>query len=125
MSSINSVVVSGYLGNDAILETKESSSLMKFSLACTEKYKDYQKTNWFDCYMWGPRAEGLAQYCTKGTHCIVRGKLRQSTWTNKEGKTRSKIEIQIEEFVFISSKKKEEEKYFGEWSYDNSQKIAN
>lgn len=40
----------------------------------------------------------------KGSAILVSGRLEQRTWTDQDGKKRSKIEVVVEDFSFIGGK---------------------
>lgn len=96
MSSTNMAAVDGYLGRDSELKFSQGGfAFLSFSVAVKsqrkvgEKWEDH--TDWIDCKTIGKRAEGLAKILTKGTFCVVSGRLQQETWTDKDGGKRSKI----------------------------------
>ena len=73
---MNVITVSGNVGN-AELKKFGTNDLLKFSLAVKKKYsKDGQNdTQWFNCNLWGSRAEKLQQYITKGAGLVVSGEM--------------------------------------------------
>ena len=79
-------------------------------MACNRSVKNQQTGEWedrpdyIDCVMFGNRAQGIAQYMTKGTFVVVHGRLAYSSWQDKEtGKNRSKIEVAASEVNFHSN----------------------
>ena len=95
--SLNSVTLSGNLGQDAeVLYTNNGLAITSFSLAVSKSrkqsdgsYKDV--TSWVDCIMYGKRGEamygnGLLQ---KGARLAIIGHLHQSVW-EKDGQRRSR-----------------------------------
>lgn len=107
---INSVTLSGNLGKNA--ELKQSSlgtPVLQFSLAVSERIKrgnnweDY--TNWFNCVMFGERAQKLAQHLTCGVRVSVQGRLKYRSWQDSQTQqTRSAVEVIVNEIVFMSAK---------------------
>lgn len=96
--SINSVVISGNAGRDPeLVSTPSGTTILKFSIAVNERVKrgeeweDY--VNWFDCVVFGRRAEALSRIIRKGMKLAVSGRLRYQSWENKEGQRRSKVEV--------------------------------
>ena len=47
----------------------------------------------FDIKVFGDMAENVASTIEKGTRIIVTGRLNYSTWENKDGDKRSKVEV--------------------------------
>lgn len=111
--SINRVVISGNLTRDAELrETNgKATPVLNCSVAVNDRRKNQTTGEWedypnyVDCTMFGNRAVSLAQYLTKGTKVAIEGKLRYSSWTDKEtGKKRSNLNVLVDEIEFMSSR---------------------
>lgn len=67
----------------------------------TGEWEDYP--NFIDCTMFGNRAEALSRILHKGMKVAIEGKLRYSSWEDKNGGgRRSKVEIIPDEFVLMS-----------------------
>lgn len=110
ITNINRVSISGNLTRDAELRTTASgSSVLSFSVAVNEQrknsqtgeYEDYP--NFFDCVMFGNRANALAQYLGKGTKVAIDGRLSWSSY-EKDGERRSKVDIVVNNIEFMSSR---------------------
>lgn len=106
--SINRVYVSGNLGRDSELRvTQSGTAILSFTLAVNDRKKqqdgswgDY--TNWVDCTLFGNRAEALQPYLTKGVKVSVDGALRYSSWQQKDGSRRSKLEVVVNEVELMA-----------------------
>ncbi len=102
MASMAKVTVIGNLGRDAELKYSNSGTpLLEFTIATNEKWSDrsggmQEHTQWFRVTLWGKQAESLKQYLLKGKQVYVDGKLRAREWTDKEGKTRTSLEVRAE-----------------------------
>jgi len=57
-----------------------------------------------DCECWGPRAEVIAKYFTKGKPIFIEGRLKLDTWEDKDGQKRSKMRVMIEDFQFVEGR---------------------
>ena len=98
---MNVVVISGGLGRDPeVRKTQGGSTIMNFSVAVSDRRKNNQTgqweevTNWFDCVMFGKRAESLSRFLKKGMKVTVFGRLQQNRWEDKKsGQKRSKVEV--------------------------------
>lgn len=112
--SINMVCISGNLTRDAELKATAKSHVANFSVAVNERVKDGEewvdRPSYIDCIMFGDRAVGVSKYLTKGSKVCIHGKLRRSVWEDKEGKTRSKVEVQVIDLDFMSKQSREEPK---------------
>ena len=103
-TNVNTVCFSGNLGRDAELrETNDGGGILRFSVAnkvYSKREENNEHTNWFDCVVFGTRAVSLAQYLKKGTRVFVTGRLNQSTYENRDGQKRSKVETIVSEIEF-------------------------
>jgi single-strand DNA-binding protein len=73
---MKNIVLAGNIGKSAELRsTQDGDKVAGFSLAVTEGYGDKQRTLWFNCSIWGKRAETLAPMLTKGGKVTVSGDL--------------------------------------------------
>ncbi len=106
--SINKVVISGNLTRDAELrQTASGTAVLSFSVAVNERrpgangeWEDY--ANFFDCVMFGSRAEKLAKYLGKGTKIVVDGRLRWSQYQAKDGTNRSRVNVIVDNLEFMA-----------------------
>lgn len=95
-------VVMGNLVRDP--ETKQTNSghsVTSFTLAVNGRNDDVA---YIDCTAWNKGGETIAQYLHKGDALLVSGRLNQSRWQDKDGNSRSKIDVVVDEFAFIGSK---------------------
>jgi single-strand DNA-binding protein len=79
-----------------------------FSVATTERRKDkagdlQEITTWFRVTLFGRQAELAAQYLTKGQQVYVEGALSQREYTDKDGVTRTSLDVRGTEIRFLSS----------------------
>lgn len=105
--SINSVSISGNLTRDAELKVTQSGTpILSGSIAVNERVKDAQgnwtdKPNYVDWVLFGARAEKVAGFLTKGTKVALFGSLSYSSWEDKQGNKRSKLEVIVRELEFF------------------------
>lgn len=106
--SINRVIISGNLTRDCELRaTASGTQVLSFGVAVNDRRRNPQTGEWedypnfIDCTMFGSRAEAVGRYLQKGSKVAIEGKLRYSSWEN-EGQKRSKIEVIVDEIVFMS-----------------------
>jgi single-strand DNA-binding protein len=101
--SINRVVLCGNLTRDAELRTTANgTNVLNLGIAVNERYRNAasgeweDRPNYFDCVMFGARAQAISQYMTRGQKVIIEGKLRWSQW-EKDGQKRSKVEVVVDD----------------------------
>lgn len=105
---INSVQLMGHIGRDPeVFQLTSGRTLVKFSMATNESYKDkdgswQQSTQWHRITAWGKTAEKAASDLTKGSHILLRGKLNNSDWVDKEGQKRYSTDIIMSSYLRIA-----------------------
>ena len=102
--ALPTIHLTGTLTADAVTRfTHSGIPVSNFRLACNERRKDSNgqwetvSTIYLDVITWR-NAEALAAL-TKGTRVMVRGTLRQRTYTGKDGNERVTIEVDAEEIA--------------------------
>jgi single-strand DNA-binding protein len=107
--SLNQVTLMGNLTRDPELrQTPTGQNVTSFSLALNRSYKaqngDWQEaTDYIDIVAWGPLAERVSQYLSKGRRCLVQGRLQSRSW-EQEGQKRSKVEVLASDVTFLDSR---------------------
>lgn len=97
--SVNRVILVGSIGQIQELKTLQNGkSLISFSLATSERYKDKsgeQKTDteWHNITFFDKSAETISKYCSKGTKLYVEGKIKSEKYTDKAGVEKTAIKI--------------------------------
>ena len=85
------VFLTGRLGKDAEVRQTSGGSVAGFSVATDVGYGDRKQTLWFDCSIWGKRAEsGLIDYLKKGQQVAISGELSER---DHEGKVYKQIRV--------------------------------
>ena len=91
----NTVTVVGNVTRDPELRfTPGGAAVASFGLEWNRKgQNDEEIVSFFDIPCWRGLAENVAESITKGSRVVVYGRLDQSSWEDKEGNRRSKVEI--------------------------------
>jgi len=89
-------------------QTPSGQNVCSFSLALNRSYKDQsgewqEATDYIDIVAWGPLAERVSQYLTKGRRCLVQGRLQSRSW-EQDGNKRSKVEVLANDVTFLDSR---------------------
>ena len=108
--SINRVNITGNLTRDPELRsTAGGMAVLGFGVAVNDRRKNQQTGQWedypnfVDCTMFGNRAEALSRILRKGMKVAIEGKLRYSSWEDKNGVgRRSKLEVIPDEVELLS-----------------------
>lgn len=102
---VNKAILVGRVGKDPEVQTSTSGkTVVKFSLATTEKYKDKETTEWHNIVVWNKLAEIAGKFVSKGSLLFIEGKITYSQWEDKNGVKRNKVEIIANNFKMLTSK---------------------
>jgi single-strand DNA-binding protein len=100
---MNSITVAGSLGRDAELKhLNNGDSISVFSVADSQG-KD-KHTIWWNCTIYGKRAESLNQYLVKGQAVTVVGHITEREYTDKNGNERKAMEIRVNDVMLQGRK---------------------
>lgn len=111
---LNKVMLIGRLGSDPESRLAGETTVVNFSVATSESYKDrdgqkVEKTEWHRIVAWGKLAEICAQYLHKGSQVYLEGKLQTRSW-DKEGVKQYSTEIVVSDMQMLDSKPQGDER---------------
>ena len=114
----------GRLGGDAEVRDVNSTKVISFNVAHTEKYMDRktnqmtEKTVWVRCSMWRDADKiKVADYLKKGTQVYVEGTPSSNAYLNKAGEMNASLECRVNKIEILGSSDKKE---FGAQQVANS-----
>jgi len=91
---MNVICVSGQLGRDSEIKyLSNGDAVCNFSVADSQG-KD-KHTIWWNCQLFGKRAESLSKYLMKGQSVTVSGTLSEREWTDKDGNKRKQMDLRV------------------------------
>ena len=103
----------GHVGSDATLKELENATVINFSVAVNETYKDknglkQSKTKWMDCEVWNrPK---LLPFIKKGGLLFVKGNPEVRAYLPKDSTEPKAVQgCRVDEIHFLSKKEGEEE----------------
>lgn len=100
---MNFLTIAGNLGRDAEVRfLSNGDAVASFSVADSAG-KD-KPTIWWNCSLFGKRAEALAQYLTKGQKVTVCGTVTEREWTDKHGQARKSTDVRVQEIALQGGK---------------------
>ena len=96
--NINVVVIGGNLTKDPDCKLVGATPCAEFSLAINYKYKANdgsikEDVDFIAVVAWGKNADTAGQFLHKGDPCVIEGRIKQSRWTDAEGKNHSKTKV--------------------------------
>ncbi len=100
--------VIGNLGKDCVTNTVNGKSVMNFSVAHTERFRDAQgvqkdKTIWVECAYWSDRT-AVAPYLRKGTQVYVEGTPEVRTYPKNDGTTGVSLTLRVQSVQLLGSR---------------------
>lgn len=103
---LNQIAVQGRIATELTLRyTKSNTPVLSFRIAVDNDYSgDKQKTFFFQCTAWGKTSEFISKYFSKGDMILLNGSLQTKEWTDKEGRNRSDVEINVAHAYFFGKK---------------------
>ena len=95
----------GNLTRDPELRYTEGNGtpVCTFTIACNTGYGE--EADFYDCVAWRKQADNVANYLKKGSKVLVAGRLKISSYDDKDGVKRKKAEINGCTVKFLDSKK--------------------
>ncbi len=104
---MNSITVAGTLGKDAEVKyLANGDAIANFSVADSQG-RD-KPTIWWNCGLYGKRAESLSQYLLKGQAVTVTGSVSEREWTDKNGQARKSMDLRVSDVALQGGRKNEE-----------------
>ena len=105
---MNSITITGNLGKDAEMRAlNDGTPVLSFSVADNQG-KD-KSSIWWNCSLFGKRAESLHQYLTKGQQVTVIGNVSEREFTDKEGNKRKSMDVRVNDIALQGGKREERE----------------
>lgn len=100
--------VIGNLGRDCTTNNVNGKTVMNFTVAHTERYRDAQgtqqeRTIWVDCAYWSDRT-AVAPYLKKGTQVYVEGTPEVRTYTKNDGSTGASLSLRVQNVQLLGTK---------------------
>lgn len=96
------LTIAGNVGRDAELKSLQSGeTVLNFSVAVDngkDKNGNKRDATWFDCAVWGKRAESLQSYIKKGTKLTLSGRPGARAHDGK-----AYLQLTVNELTFMSS----------------------
>lgn len=103
---MNSITVAGSLGRDSELKyLANGDAVLNFSIA--DSLGKDKPTIWWNCQLFGKRADSLAQYLTKGQAVTVSGNVSEREWTDKDGQARKTMNVRVNDVALQGGRREE------------------
>lgn len=107
--SVNRVILVGHVGKDPDVKHLDGGvTVAKFSLATNETYKDREgktvtQTEWHNIVVWRGLADTVEKYVKSGKLLYIEGKLKTTSYDDKDGNKRYTTNVVCESFRFLGA----------------------
>ncbi len=114
---MNKAILMGRMTRDPELKTLSSNvALCNFAIAIDRRYQkpgEEKVADFINCVAWRQQAETIAKYFRKGSKILVVGSIQTRKYDDKEGRKMTAVEVVVDDFEFVESKRSEEGGGFG------------
>lgn len=102
------MTVIGNLGKDATSNVVNGRTVINFSVAHTERFKDASgttkdKTLWVECAYWTDKM-GILPYLKKGTQVYAEGNPDIRTYTTQDGRNGASLVLRVNQIQLLGTK---------------------
>ena len=87
---------------------QNGTAVLNFDIANSIKVRDNEVTTFLRCVCYGRSAEVINQFVSKGDRVLLQGELRQNSYKDSTGATKTYHYLQVNNFDFIEQKNKEQ-----------------
>ena len=107
MSSVNKVILVGYLGANPVLRyTPKGTPVANFSIATTARFTNsdgekQERTEWHRVLAWKRLGEIANEYLKKGKQVYIEGRLQTRSWEDQSGTKRYATEVIVNNLVLL------------------------
>lgn len=104
---MNKVIFCGRTTKDIEMRYSQGENSMaigRFSIAIDSGYGDKKKTSFFNCTIFGKKAETFERYVPKGTRVLLECEANQNQYTDKNGNKVNSVDFIVKSFEFCESK---------------------
>ena len=105
---MNNICIAGTIGNAEVRYLNNGDPVLQFSVADSQG-KD-KPTLWWNCTLWGKRAESLGNFVQKGGKVTVTGTVVEEHYTDKSGQEKKAMKVKVNDIALQGGKAEAEEK---------------
>jgi single-strand DNA-binding protein len=105
------VTIVGNVGRDPELKYMPNGrAVANFTVATNERWTDKQsnerkeKTTWWRVAVWGPQAETVSQYVSKGRQVMVIGTVEARAYLDQSGQPQASLELNARDVRFLGGR---------------------
>ncbi|WP_295122334.1 single-stranded DNA-binding protein [uncultured Chitinophaga sp.] len=100
----------GHLGQNAVLKEVSGKSVLNFSVAYNERFKDAlgkpcERTIWADCALWNQ--PNVGPYLTQGVQVYIEGNPRVEAYIAKDGSAGAALRVLVNKLSLVGGSKRD------------------
>jgi single-strand DNA-binding protein len=103
MADLNAISIVGRLGKDPELKATDSGNMVARITVAVKNAKADDSATWFNCQLWGKKAEVVSEHLRKGQRIGLIGRIESEDWTDKDGNKRTSMLLKASDFFFVES----------------------
>ena len=100
---VNQMILQGRFTAEPEVKQVSGFSVVEFTLAWSEKYKESENKCFMRCKAWRNTADFIGKYFHKGDMAVVEGTMLTESW-EKDGQTQSRTLCTVEKCHFCGNK---------------------
>ena len=108
---MNIAILRGRLGKDPEIKySQNGTAVCRFSMATEETRTNRDSgektktTTWHQVVAFKRRAEVIKEYCSKGSNVLIKGKIDNGSYDDKDGNRRYYSQVIVDELEFLDAK---------------------
>lgn len=128
--NLNTAALIGRLTREVeVKKTQAGKSVANYSIACGRRKRHDEEgaveTDYFNAVTWNKDAEYLANYTQKGSKILIKGRLQNRSYENKDGNKITVTEIITDYVEILDGKAKQTEQNLQAQTYAAPQQFGN
>lgn len=99
---LNHITLMGNLTKDVEVKTVGDKKVVNNTIAVRRDFapEGQPDTDFIDIAVWGPGAERMGKYLSKGSAIVVDGRLQIDNYTDRDGKSRNAASVRVQNWYF-------------------------
>lgn len=102
------ITVLGNVGSSRLNTLPDGKAVLNFGLAAHRRKGEDEITTWYECSVWGERAEKLAPHISEGVTLLVEGLPSVDAYISKDtNEPRASLRVLVDDLYFAGGRKKD------------------
>ena len=107
---MNTIFITGRAGNVKVFPAKgDKKTMMVVGIADKIWHEGENAVQWWNCKIYGKRAEKIQEWVQKGTMCAVVGRLLPDDYKRPDGTVKQGYQVFVDQIDFFNGPRRDEE----------------